>query len=336
MIAAVTRSEANVLTLARVAVGAYPAQDALRLLIAQAEAPVKLGPTARALLSDTLARGAVGGLARGGGWSKQGGRRLWERHEPPPLRFTASLVRLFRWMLMHPLAGSEVPPLTLDARLTLAEQVVVTLLLEKLRGTGCEGTLALQPAVREAPLVVLAHAAMLAQAAELEEVPEVELPASAVVLEGLRDVFARAWVSGERLKRDQEKPAVLARIGRAQTAVLDTFLPAIDQAGQRQLAGFLVDAAVEWLSASRTSDEYVRTLTPDAPLKDRTEARRQAGAFLRRLPRLHAWDREHRSVRFIDDEYRLAQQLVKDWERLGEQGFNEAARLVAELDALPT
>ena len=74
----------------------------------------------------------------------------------------------------------------------------------------------------------------------------------------------------------------------------------------------------------------------DAPLRERTEARRRAAAMLRSLGRLREWDQQHRSVRFIDDGYALAQRLVVDWERLGERGFTRAAHLVTELDAIPT
>lgn len=336
MTAQVTRAEANLLTLARVAVGAYPAQDALRLILGTAQAPAKLGPTARGVLEDTLARGTVAALARRGGWTREGGQRLWGRYGAPPLHFSSNLVRLFRWMLANPLAAADLPPLALEGELTIAEQAVVVTLLEQLRTTGCEAALALQPAVRRAPLVVLAHVADLARAAPLDEVPAFDVAASAVVVEGLRDAFARAWVAAERLKRDQERPATLAAIGRAQAAVLDVFFQAIDAGGQRQLASFLVDAGVQWLASPRTADAYTRGLASDAPLRERTEARRQAAAFVRALARLHAWDREHRAVRFIDDGYELAQRLVKDWERLGEVGFGAAARLVADLDALPT
>lgn len=336
MTVAVTRAEANLLTLARVAVGAHPAQDALRLLLGTASAPAKLGPTARAVLSDTLARGTVASLARRGGWTREGGKRLWERMAPPPLDFSANLVRLFRWMLANQLASPDLPRLVLDGELTLAEQAVVVTLFEQLRATGCETALAQQPAMRRAPLVVLAHVADFARAAPLDDVPAFDAAALAAMIEGLRDVLARAWVAAERLKRDQERPETLADIGRAQTAVLDAFLAAIDAGGQRQLAGFLVDGAVRWLATPRAADAYVRGLSADAPLRDRTDARRHAAAFMRALARLHAWDREHRAVRFIDDGYELAQRLVKDWERLGEHGFSAAAQLVADLDALPT
>lgn len=336
MMPAVSRSEANLLTLARVAVGAYPAQDALKLLLFAVEAPPKLGPTARGLLSDTLARGVVMGLVRGGGWESRGGGRLWERYPPPPLRFTANLVRLFRWMLANPMAGAEVPQLALDAELTLAEQVVVTLLLEQLRGTGCEAALAAQPAVRQAPLVVLAHAAVLARVAPLARVPALDVAASAVVLEGLRGVLARSWVHAERLKGEENRPQVLSRIGQAQRSVLDEFFSAIDRVGQRRLATFLVDAAVAWLATPRAPETYLAALDATAPLRERAEARREAGAFLRAVARLRAWDREHRAVRFIDDGYDEAQRLVKDWERLTEQHASAAAALVTELEALPS
>jgi hypothetical protein len=331
---AVTTAEANLLTIARVAVGAHPAQDALRLLLGTASAPKKLGPSARAVLGDTLARGTVVALARRGGWVKEGGRRLWERHEMPSLHFSANLVRVFRWLLSSPLAG-EVPALVVDGEFTWGEQVVLVTLLEQLRAAGCEGPLVLQAPVRRAPLVVLAHVVDLARAGPLEAVPAFDVPHMAVLVEGLRDVLARAWVDGERLKRDQERPETLLDMGRAQAAVLDAFLTAVDAAGQRALATFLVDAAARWLATPRTAEDYGRGLASSTPLRDRSEARRHATHFLRALDRLHAWDREHRAVRFIDDGYEIAQRLVKDWERLGERGFTDAARLVAELDSLP-
>jgi hypothetical protein len=116
---------------------------------------------------------------------------------------------------------------------------------------------------------------------------------------------------------------------------LDAWLDAIDAAGQRPLAGFLVDAAVEWLRIPRGGEELVRSLSSDTSLRELSLARRRAGAFLRTLRRLRTWDREHREVRFIDDGYEVAQDLVSDWERLGNAGFDAAQAQVASLDALP-
>jgi hypothetical protein len=140
----------------------------------------------------------------------------------------------------------------------------------------------------------------------------------------------------ERLRRDVVEPAVHTRIGRAQADVLEAYFAALDKAGRHDLATFLIDAAVFWVTPDRTTDDFVRSLTPEAPLRERTEARRRSAAMVRALLTLREWDQQHRTVRFIDDGYDLAQRLVADWERLGERGFQRAQDLVAALDAIPT
>ena len=336
MTIAVTRSEAYLLTIARVAVGVVPPMDAMRLLVTSIAPPPKLGPTARAALSDTLARGSVASLARQGGWLREGPLRLWERHSPPPLAFTGNTVRLFSWVLTTPLAESDASPLLFKGPLTVGEDLLIALLIDRLRGTGCDALLGRQLSLRRLPLTTLAHAALMAREVGLDEVPKFDVPALAPFVEGMRTLLSRAWLAAERSKRDLTAPDMLIRLGRAQTDVLEAWLTAIDQAGRRDLATFLIDAASHWLGADRTSDELTRSMSLDAPLRERTEARRRAAAMLRSLGRLREWDQQHRSVRFIDDDYALAQRLVADWERLGDRGFTRASHLVTELDAIPT
>jgi hypothetical protein len=43
--------------------------------------------------------GAVLFLARGGGWRRRGGQRLWERWPAPELRFGPASFRLLAWLL---------------------------------------------------------------------------------------------------------------------------------------------------------------------------------------------------------------------------------------------
>jgi hypothetical protein len=334
MITQVSASEAHLLTVARTAVGLIPAADVMRLIVTSVTPPPKLGPTARAVLSDTLARGTVLGLARQGAWLNGLGGRGWDRHAPMPLTFTSNTVRLLQWVLRTPLGETDVSPLTLRGNFTLAEQVLVTLLLDALRGTGCDGALARQAPVRESPLVVLAHAAELARVAPLEAIPSFDVQTLAAPIDGLRVLLARSWLAAEKAKRDVDQPAVLHRIGAAQGAVLAAFFEAVAGVDHRPLATFLIDAAVGFFSVRRTPEDLIRAMPSDAPLRERALARRSAGAFVRALAHLRAWDQEHRSIRFIDDGYDVAQFLVKDWERLGEQGFNAAGQLVAELDAL--
>ena len=332
----VTRSEAYLLTVARVAVGVVPPMDAMRLLVTSVSPPQKLGPTARAALSDTLSRGAVLSLARQGGWLKDGAVRLWERHQPPPLSFTGNTVRLLSWLLTTPLAEADAGPLLFRGPLTVAEDFLIALLIDRLRGTGCDALLARQLSIRRLPLTTLAHAALMARELSLDEMPPFDVAVLAPFLEGMRVLLGRSWLAAERSKRDLVAPDMLSRLGRAQTDVLETFLTAIDKAGRRDLATFLIDAGSSWLAANRTAEELTRSMSADAPLRERTDARRRAAAMLRSFARLREWDQQHRSVRFIEDDYALAQRLVVDWERLGERGFTRAATLVTELDAIPT
>lgn len=332
----VTRQEQQLLTLARVAVGIIPPTDAMRLLVGPHLAPVKLGPTARAALSDTLSRGVALSFAQQGGWLSEGGQRLWERAALPKLEFTGNTVRLLSWLLAAPLIEAEGPPLLFSGELTPAEDFVVALVIDRLRGTGCAEMLTRQPALRSLPLTVLAHAGELALPFPLEAAPAFEFPLHAPWLEGLRLLLARSWLGVERLRPSLTLPEQLIRVGQAQELVLDAFLRQVDAAGRRELATFLVDAATRWLTPTREADESVLGMQLDGPLRERTEARRRSAALLRALQRLREWDRGHRAVRFIDEGYEQAQRLVSDWERLGERGFTRAAELIARFDAIPT
>ena len=332
----ITRAETNVLTLARVAVGAIPAMDVMRLLVSSVSTPVRLGPTARAALADTLSRGTVLALARQGGWITFGDQRLWERSSPPKLGYTGNLIRLINWLLATPLTEVEQPPLTLKGPLTAAEDAFVALLLDRLRGTGCEAALARQPALRSSPLTILAHAGLLVREAPLTGQVHFDVHALAPWVEGFRTLLARSWLALERQRRELTEPSVLTRIGQTQEAVLGGFLDAIHRAGRHDLATFLIDVGVQWVTPERKAEDFTKSMSLDAPLRERTEARRRSAAVLRALAILRTWDQEHRSVRFIDEGYDVAQRLVADWERLGERGFTRAAELVTELDAIPT
>ncbi len=320
--ATVTRAEGHLLTLARVAVGVVPPADALRLLVSPVMPPGQLGPTARALLSETLARGTALSLARGGGWLP----RLAER---PALHFSANTVRLLCWVLAVPLGEAQVAPLRLSEPPTPAEDFLVAHLMSALRGTGCDGALARQPALQAWPLTALSHAALLGRATRFVATPRFDLAALRPWVSNLRGFLTGAWLWAERLKHETSAVDELARMGQAQGVVLDAFLDAVGE-GARPLASFLVDVAVRSFEAPPTTS----ALAPSGPLRERQEARRHAGAPWRALARLHAWDAQHRLVRFIDDGYDEAQALVADWARLGEPGFARAAALVASLDAL--
>lgn len=331
----VSQAEANLLTVARVAVGIVPPVDALRLLVTSVSAPRQLGPTARSALADTLSRGIVLALAREGGWVSDGSTRLWERHPAPPLVFTGNVVRLLSWLLTTPLAETEASPLVFEGSVTLAEDCLIALLLERLKGTGCRALLARQQAIRSLPLTALVNVAALAQELPMETVPVMEPSTLAPFVEGLRSLLARSWRLAELGKG--ELPAdVLLRVGRAQTELVDAWLTAIDAVGRHELGAFLIDTAEALFKANHGAHEMTRNLASSLSLRERSEVRRRSGAVFRAVVRMREWDQRHRSVHFIDDEYGWAQRLVVDWARLGEPGFSWAAAQVAELEALPT
>jgi FtsH ternary system domain X6 len=332
----VTRAEANLLTVARVAVGLMPASDALRLFLTSVQPPAALGPTAREAMAQTLSRGTVLSLVRQGGWLSQGKQRLWERTAAPEMAFSSNTIRLLAWVLQTPLAEADARSLTFEGPLTVAEDALTASLLDRLRGTGCEFSLARQASLRALPLTTLVHVGLMAGEAPLDAVPGLDAQALGVWLEGSRLLLARSWLAAEQAKSRITSPAVLTQVGRGQTAVVDAFLKACDTAERHDLATFLIDAAASWLSVPRVAEEWTRSVSSEATLRQRTEARRSAGAMLRSLATLRRWDETHRAVRFIDEGYALAQRLVADWERLGPRGFERAAELVAEVDALAT
>lgn len=331
-VARVTHPEANLLTMARWAVGAAGSTEALRLLLLSASSPAKLGPTSAALLQDTLSRGTALALLREGGWTLEAGSRLWNG-TLPPLRFTANIVRVLQWVLTTSLAEVEVPPLTIVGPFTPAEEAFVALLLSRARGTAAETCLMRQPVFRAAPLVQLMHAGPLGQVGPLEVVSLT--PAHLPFVRGLLDLLGDCWLEAERLKRHHAQPRVLMQVGRAQTVVAEAFLQLIDRQNERLLARFFIDAAAAWLSTETSSSALVG-LDPETPMRERAEARTAAASLWRVIGRLDAWDQQHRTTHFIDDGYAVAQALTKDWERLGPAGFAAATRLVTELEGLPT
>lgn len=329
MTVAVTRSEGNLLTLARVAVGVIPPIDAMRLLVTPVSPPTRLGPTARELLTDTLARGTVLSLARSGGWVE----RSWER-VTPPLVFTPNIIRLFSWLLSTPLSEADVAPLVLPEPPTPAEDALLAMLVDRLRGSGCDVAISSQLEFRRWPLTTIAHAAFLARNVPRDEAPVFDVTTLAPWLEHLRVLLARSWLAAERSRRDLVAVDAIARTGRAQQAVLSSLLEAVHAANRHDLASFLIDVGVAFFATPRGADELTRSMTNDAPFRERTEARRASVATWRALATLREWDQQHRNVRFIDDDYERSQRLVRDWERLGERGFNAAATLVHAVDAL--
>ncbi|WP_163997179.1 hypothetical protein [Pyxidicoccus caerfyrddinensis] len=338
----VSTAEHELLTLARaiIGLGQYtPVEDLLR--DRHTTVPERLSPGAMHALRDTLSKGAVLTLARCGGWRGQryldGGQersaRLWERHPPPALHFSALCFQTLRWMLEQPLVKHGCKSLDVEGGLTLADELFLFLCGRLVAGTPCAKAVGEQALFRRSVLCWLGVPELFGAATpKLTSASFAPLLADGGwLLEALRVELAHRWRRLEESKRFIHEPEALVARGTAQEAVLSAFLDAVDAAGRRDLAGFLLEAGRPLLE--QPASRWVEGLSLTASLGLRAAAARAAGGYLRALGRLARWDADHRAVRFFDDGYDAAQLLLSEWSAFGEAGFRRAADLERELSS---
>ena len=262
--------------------------------------------------------------------------RFWEHHAPVGLTFSLATLQLLRWLLATRLVAPAGSPLVLPAgaALTVGDQVMVYFALEAMDGTPAQAVLAAQPLVRAAALAWLGFADALGAhgAAVADPLASLCGGAGAIVVEALGDELARRWRAVELRKRAITAPEVLLALGAAQDATLGGFLAACDRHGRRDLAGFVIDAAAPLLR--RGIAPMPDQLDPGATLGLRAAARLAAGALLRAVRVWAAWDQAHRGVRFIDDDYPVAQRLLARFEAIGGAGRARAEAWLTELAQL--
>lgn len=354
MRARVAASEHAILTIARALVGEATTDSAEPILRADRALPAAMGPTASALLRETLSRGVVLCLARRGGWrrdrhlasrgdSAPGMKvvegRLWERHPVlPPLAFSEATVLLLRWIVETPLGIPE-RPLTVGT-LTLADEVVYYLACDLLVRTGFGRAVASSGALGKSALAWLGFPDELRGEKKAGSLPAAMrfapllAPGACAILESLQSDLAARWTEMERGKRHVVQCARMEDLGATQIAVLDAFLAACDAAGRRDLAGFVVEAAARVLPGPVPASQWTSGLEKTSALRERAAARRASGAFLRTLATLRAWSEEHRTTAFFDDGYEAAQLLLSRWERFGDEGWARAEAVLRDLDSL--
>jgi hypothetical protein len=333
----VAASERDLITMARALVAPH-AYDAWLLLGRTRTLPPKIGPTCAMLLEDALRqvwpalwrRGARPGTSLAGTQLRVG--RGWERHAAQPLAFTAATIELLRWLVATPLANAPTAAPSLGAMpLALGDQVAIYLALAFADGTPAQLAIARQPFAREAPLAWLGFANLMTGTPDVA-FDQLASGAGAIVVEALADELAGRWRTAELGKRALVSPDTAIELGAAQDATLERFMAACDRHRRRDLGGFLLDAAAPLIA--RGLQPTPAALDPDAPLSERVAARVAAGALLRAIARWGEWDRQHRGVRFIDDDYAIAQHLLARFERVGQVGADRAAAWLADLAAL--
>lgn len=262
--------------------------------------------------------------------------RFWDHHAPVGLTFSLATLQLLRWLRTARLVAPAGAPLELpaDAALTVGDQVMVYFALEAMDGTPAQATIAAQPLVRAAPLAWLGFADVLGVhgAGVPGELASLCGGAGAIVVEVLGGELARRWRAVELRKRAITAPEGLIALGAAQDATLRGFLAACDRHGRRDLAGFVIDAAAPLLR--RGIAPMPDRLDPGATLGIRATARLAAGSLLRAVMVWAAWDQAHRGVRFIDDDYPVAQRLLARFEPIAAAGRARAEAWLTELASL--
>ena len=338
----VAASESDMIMMARALIAGPTGHDDIwALLCATRPMPPKIGPTSARILEDTLRhawrslwlRGGARPAAtvRGGG-SVRG--RLWERHEPVPLAFTQATVKFLRWLVATPFAApastlTEMPAMPLS----VGDQLMVYFALDSARTTPALRGIAIQPFVRAAPLAWLGFAPLLvARNVKIPSMDSLTEGVGAIVVEALTGELAKRWYASELGKRAITDPQEMIELGGGQEAVLKAFMDSADKRGRRDLAAFVIDAAIPMLA--KNLSPAPAELDSKAPLSTRASARTAAGSLLRAVLRWQDWDQEHRGIRFIDDNYQAAQLLLERYEPIGSAGSGRVTGWLADLASL--
>ena len=333
----VSASEADLITMARALVAPHT-YDMWSLVASSRPMPPKIGPTAARLVADALAQmwpalwkrdGARPGASIEKGKVKRG--RGWERHTVVPLAYSSTTIALLRWMVGNALAsGGNIEKLP-RMPLQFGDQVAIYLALDVTVGTPAQAVIARQPLVQATPLAWLGFPNLMA-GADPPDLETLVTGAGAIVVEALTVDLAARWRTLELGKRTMTDPDALVALGEAQDEVLEGFMATCDGAGRRELAGFVLDAALPLLE--RGIAPIPTDLDVTKPLSVRAAARNAAGALLRGVQRWREWDERHRGVRFLDDDYEASQLLLSRFERIGRGGVDRAAQWLADLASL--
>lgn len=334
----VSASEAEIVTMAR-ALTAPHAHDVWALLAGSRNMPAKMGPTSARLVGDALAQiwpalwkrdGARPGATITAGKVRRG--RGWERHPVTALKFSTVALQTIRWLVATPLAATNTGDKLTGKPLAIGDQIVIFLALDIAAGTPAQSTIARQALVRATPLAWLGFPQLMAGSKDAPSFDSLVTGPGAVAVEALQLDLAERWRSVDVGKRSITDPEALIALGLAQDATLDAYMAACDKAGRRDLAGFVIDAALPLLEKGIAP--IPRELDPTKPLSIRAAARLGAGALLRGVSRWQQWDELHRGVRFLDDDYEAAQLLLHRFEKVGRGGVDRAASWLAELASL--
>src|SRR5262249_21311519 len=144
------------------------------------------------------------------------------------------------------------------------------------------------------------------------------------------------WVALEAAKARIDDWEAMQALGHAQEQVLAPFLEALEQAGRFDLARFVLHALTALVTPAAEPRFWVGSLRDAGPrLADRTATHRAALALVRQTDRLWQWERQARSVGYLDEGYAASQLWKHDWECCqGDALHARAQALVRQLEPL--
>jgi hypothetical protein len=347
----ISRFEASLLEILRSFLGRLPPERVSRRILDPCPQPSCLSRTAVELVEDTLAKGCADQLAHSGGWRHErylrGGRvvegRLWERTDPEALGLTFSRHTLdfLIWVTAGNLDDKKLGWWTTTGRkLTLGDQLLVYYAYGGLRQNAvlCHRDLGTKSLFSGNALCRLGYPADFAKApADVEFSFEAWMcEAGSCILEAIQGDLVKRWVEVDQKKGDDPSWARMQDQGRAQGQVLGAFLDAIDAAGRRDLARFLLAVLAQRLTEGATAERWLGGLKERGPtMAMRTETGRAALVVLRQLGRLRQWAQEARGVAFFEENYAASQLYKADWENgQGETLHARAEAILREVEPL--
>lgn len=321
----VSRFEANLLRILRYFLGRVPAEQALPLLVHPCPKPRCLSRTAVALVEDSLAKGSILLLARGGGWRRERHLhhervvegRLWQRLPTSDLALTFSRqsMRFLLWVTAAELPADKprTPP-NVD-ELTPADWLLFYYAHRAVRHTGLAPGLRNQPFFLRNPLCRLAFPDDFADSpreSQLDFRPWTQ-GVAAGILEALQEELRERWLEIERDKARIHDWRRVRSVGLAQEHALDSLFRAIEPARRLDLARFLLNGAAHVVADSQ--ENWIERLeVRELRLAERAEVYRAALVVLNQLGRLQELEQQARAVGFHDEGYAAAQLFKADWE----------------------
>ena len=343
----VTRFESNLLKIVHAMVGRAPAAQVLKLLVRRLARPNCLSRDCVTLVQDALAKGCTYWLATGG-WRNENylrgeaahGGRLWQRTPPTELGFDFSVFGLdfLVWLAEADVSNDDVwQPFELES-LTNGDRLLLALAFDAVADTEIGLHWATSEPFASDGLCALLHPELMGRTST-EFAPSFEVwmtPAGQRVLEAVQWRLAQSWRHLESDKATMVNRERMTALGRAQRTMLAAYLEAIDQAGRRDLARWLLVAMRDTVAGPADISRWIGAVdVKGLRVAQRTDVYRNAVAFLAVADQLSNWNRQAANTGYFDEGYAASQIWKGDWERYnGEASCNTAGRIVREAEPL--